>query len=175
VSKLVDPRTRDDARLALEKYGERVVGTLGDFLADERADEGVRREVVAVLARIAGRDAAGELLESLAAGPSPLELDLVDALDLVRVRNPEIVFLEAVIEPMILRQAARLRSSVSGGEDIVLFKLLGLLYNHEDVFRAYESYRKGTKDDVAYAVELLDEMLSRELREKILPVLERKP
>ncbi|MBM3310311.1 MAG: hypothetical protein FJY80_02265 [Candidatus Aminicenantes bacterium] len=175
VSKLADPRTRDDARLALEKYGGRIVGSLGDFLADERADEGVRREVAAVLARIAGRDAAGELLESLAAGAGALELDLIDALDLVRVRNPDFVFPAAVIEPMILRQAARLRSSAPDGEDIVLFKLLGLLHNHEDVFRAYESYRKGTKDGVAYAVELLDEMLSRELREKILPILERRP
>jgi len=173
VAKLGDPRTRDDARAALEKYGERIEGTLGDYLFDPAAPEDVRRQVAAVLARVATPAAAEEILELVRGEPGALENELIDALDRIRVRNPAVVFPAGVVEPMIVRQAGRARSAGPGADVMVLFKLLGLLYPHEDVFRAFENFRKGTKDDIAYAVELLDEMLPRELKDKILPVLER--
>ncbi|MBM3295457.1 MAG: hypothetical protein FJY82_13185 [Candidatus Aminicenantes bacterium] len=173
VAKLGDPRTRDDARSALEKYGARIAGTLGDFLSDPATPDDIRRQTASVLAHIASPEAAAELLERLRGEAGEVEADLIDALDRIRVRNPGLRFPASVIEPMILRQAARARASGPAAETMVLFKLLGLLYDHGDVFRAFETFRKGTKDGIAYAAELLDEMLPRGLREEILPVLER--
>jgi MFS family permease len=176
VAKLGDPRTRDDARSALEKYGERITGTLGDYLADPQTPDDVQRQVAAVLAGTATPGAAAELIGRLAEGAGALEADLIDGLDRIRVRKPEVKFPPSVIEPLVLRYARGASSAGPAAFDpMILFKLLGLIFNHEDVFRAYRSFRKGTKGDIAYAVELLDEMLPRELKENLLPVLERKP
>jgi ATP/ADP translocase len=172
VAKLGDPRTREDARSALEEYGARIVGTLGDYLADPTTSEEIRREIAAILAPIATQSAADELLDQLRGGAGDLEADVIDGLDRIRVRSPEVVFPADVIEPMILKHAAAARAEKTSADPLILFKLIGLLYPHEDVFRAYRSYGKGTKDDIAYAVELLDEMLPRDLKEKIIPVLE---
>jgi hypothetical protein len=62
---------------------------------------------------------------------------------------------------------------VTAAADVLpVFRLLGLIYNHEDVFRAYQSLLKGTKDSVGYAVELLDQTLDPELKGGLLPRLE---
>jgi ATP/ADP translocase len=172
VAKLCDPKTRNEARSALEKYGPSITGALGDYLADLAVPEETRREVAAVLARIATEEAAAELLERLARGAGSLESDLIDALDRIRVRNSEIVFSPDAIEPLILKYARPAGPGGEAADPLILFKLVGLLYDHETVFRAYQSFRKRTKDDVALAVELLDETLPRELKERLLAVLE---
>ena len=53
-----------------------------------------------------------------------------------------------------------------------IFKLLELIYHREDIIRAYQNVRAGTKDSVAYAVELLDNILKKELKDIILPLVE---
>ena len=53
-----------------------------------------------------------------------------------------------------------------------IFKLLGLIYPHEDIVKAFQNIQTGTKDSVAYAVELLDNTLEKEIREAILPIVE---
>ena len=53
-----------------------------------------------------------------------------------------------------------------------IFRLLGLIYPHEDIVKAYQNIQTGTKDSVAYAVELLDNTLAKEIREALLPLVE---
>ena len=53
-----------------------------------------------------------------------------------------------------------------------IFKLLGLIYPYEDIVKAFQNIQTGTKDSVAYAVELLDNTLEKEIREAILPLVE---
>ena len=56
-----------------------------------------------------------------------------------------------------------------------LFQLLGLIYPHEDIARAYQSFRSGTRDSIAYAVELLDTILDKDLRDAVFPLIEDLP
>jgi hypothetical protein len=53
-----------------------------------------------------------------------------------------------------------------------IFKLFGLIYPHEDIAKAYQNIKTGTKDSVAYAIELLDNILEREMREAVFPLVE---
>ena len=53
-----------------------------------------------------------------------------------------------------------------------IFKLLGLLYPYEDMAKAYQNIQTGTKNSVAYAVELLDITLEKGIKEAILPLVE---
>jgi AAA family ATP:ADP antiporter len=53
-----------------------------------------------------------------------------------------------------------------------IFKLLGLIYPHEDIVKAHQNIQTGTKDSVAYAIELLDNTLHKEIRDALLPIIE---
>ena len=56
-----------------------------------------------------------------------------------------------------------------------IFKLFGLIYAREDIMRAYQNIRVGTKDSVDYAVELLDNTIRKEMKEIIVPLMEDLP
>jgi hypothetical protein len=53
------------------------------------------------------------------------------------------------------------------------FKLLGLAYDHEDIFRAYQNLLLGAKDSTAYALELLDQIVAPGIKEKLIKRIER--
>jgi HEAT repeat protein len=172
VRRLADPQSRGDARAALEKYGDLVVGTLSDFLADREESPGIRGPVASLLAGIGTAEAAEALLDELARGPAGLEPDIVDALDRIRSRNSEVAFPEDAVRAGLARALAALGPVTAAADVLPVFRLLGLIYNHEDVFRAYQSLLKGTEDSVGYAVELLDQTLDPELKGGLLPRLE---
>jgi hypothetical protein len=56
-----------------------------------------------------------------------------------------------------------------------IFELVSLVYPHDDVIRAYQNYREGTKRCVDYALELLENMLKKDIKEALLPLLEDRP
>jgi hypothetical protein len=72
-----------------------------------------------------------------------------------------------------LVQALAALGPVTRASDVLpVFRLLGLVYDHEDVFRAYQNLLKGTKDSVGYAVEFLDQTLDPEIKGRLFPRLE---
>jgi AAA family ATP:ADP antiporter len=197
ISKLHNPLTREDACAALEKYGERIVGTLSDYLGDSEEGVELRKEVASVLARIPIQDSADFLAWELAEDDEDMEPELIDALDRIRSKKPDIqvqkeiikvkVFKEINTYYQILIESYDANSKIKKGmtnkqlsENLSssmmnIFKLLGLIYPHEDIFRAYQNIRTGTKDSVDYAVELLDNILPKEIRDVVLPLIEQLP
>jgi HEAT repeat protein len=172
VRRLADPMSRGDARAALEKYGESIVGTLSDFLADREGGGGVRGPVASLLAGIGTSEAAEALLEELDRGPSGLDEDIIDALDRIRSRNPELAFPGDAVRARLASVLAAF-GPVSGAADLLpVFRLLGLIHDHEDIFRAYQNLLKGTKDSIGYAIELLDHMLDPETKSRLFPRLD---
>jgi len=55
---------------------------------------------------------------------------------------------------------------------INIFKLLGLFYPQVDIIKAYQNIKTGTKYSIAYAIELLDNILKKGIRDFILPLIE---
>ncbi len=53
-----------------------------------------------------------------------------------------------------------------------IFKLLGLAYPHEDISQAWQNLKSGSGNSIAYAVELLDNTLKKEMKDVILPLVE---
>ena len=53
-----------------------------------------------------------------------------------------------------------------------IFKLLGLYYPHGDLLKAYQNLKADTKHSVAFAIELLDNTLKKDIRDAILPLVE---
>ncbi len=194
IYKLHNPLTREDACTALEKYGERIVGTLSDYLGDSDEDVGLRKEVASVLARIPIQDSADFLTWELAEDNEDMDPELIDALDRIRSGKPDIQVQEEIIKTKIFKEikkyyqilikfydpkskAKKVKISEQLSKNLAasmmnIFKLLGLIYSHEDIFRAYQNIRTATKDSVDYAVELLDNILPKEIRDVVFPLIE---
>ena len=195
IEKLENPMTRMDARVALEKYGPKITGTLADYLGDLEMDLALRKEVVAALARIGNQEAVDFLLWELEERRENMESELIDAMDRIRSARTDIYFQERAVKDKISEQVkeyyknlidtyghhSKENQDVSARLDIPnhmvtrlsnIFKLLGLIYPHEDIMKSYQNIRTGTKDSVAYAVELLDTLLQKEIKDAIFPIIE---
>lgn len=194
IEKLHSPLTREDASTALKKFGSKVVGTLTDYLGDGQEDLEVRKAVASVMARIATQEAADLLSWELAQDREDIEAELIDALNKIRSEKPDIRFSTGIVESKIAKNVKKYyqmlieyydsKSKVKKRKQVDtfsrflfkgllnIFKLLELIYPREDMVRAYQNVRTGTKDSVAYAVELLDNILKKELKDIIFPLIE---
>jgi AAA family ATP:ADP antiporter len=194
VRKLQNPLTREDAVSALEKYGQKIVGTLADYMGDTEENIELRKAVASILAYIGTQDAADFLCWELAEDRGDMDSELIDALDRIRSERPVVQFQDETIKSKIFKEIKKYYqiiiqiyelSSESQDESrrktleknltislMNIFKLLGVVYPHDDIARAYQNIRVGTKNSVAYAVELLDNILHKEMRDILVPIIE---
>jgi AAA family ATP:ADP antiporter len=197
VSRLPEPALRQDVIEALAKYGPKLVGTLADYLHDPAETREVRRAAANVLARAGTQDAADFLLSELGPDDGPLDGEIIDGLDMIRADHPGVRFPHETVKDKILAKVGvRCRRLVEAADvnqtpaapgqpgnaaraaaDSLrsIFQLLGLIYAHEDISRAYQNLQSGTKESIAYAVELLDTVLEKELRDAVVPLVEDMP
>jgi hypothetical protein len=56
-----------------------------------------------------------------------------------------------------------------------IFLLLGLIYPPEEIAQALQNYTEGTKRAVDYALELLENVLPKDVKDLVLPLLEDAP
>jgi ATP:ADP antiporter, AAA family len=196
VRKLKSPALREDALDALRKFGPRIAGTMADYLADRSEEIELRKTAAAVLAAIATQEAADYLSWELTGAGDTLADEIIDALDRIRaadslIRFPgetirltisketrlycqDLVDLYSGVQPLE-ESASRRREKRLSDSLWNIFKLLGLIYPQEDMVKAYQNLKVGTKNSIAYSLELLDNVLAKELREVIFPVVEDLP
>ncbi|MDH4271280.1 MAG: MFS transporter [Candidatus Aminicenantes bacterium] len=182
---------REDAAAALRQFGPRIVGMLADYLVDKSEDPELRKSVASVLAGIGIQDAVDFLSWELA-GAEEIADEIIDALDRIRSSDTRIRFAKELIMPRIFLEiqsycwrlvepdadrdgeGETAAQTEKGLADSLwnVFKLLGLVYSREDIIKAYQNLKTGTKDSVAYALELLDNVLQKEIRDIIFPLVE---
>jgi AAA family ATP:ADP antiporter len=194
IQKLESPLTREDACVALEKYGSKIVGTLADYLADSEEEIELRKAVASVLARVGTQEAVDFLSWELAESEENMNTDIIDALDRIRSEKVDVEFQENIVRPKMSEEikayyqilidsydskSKRKRGKLSRSlpksltDSLMnIFKLLGLIYPREDIFKAYHNIMAGTEDSVDYAVELLDNVLKKEIRDILFPIVE---
>jgi AAA family ATP:ADP antiporter len=192
IKHLSNPLTQEDAEIALAKFGPKIAGTLSDYLEDNDEDIDVRKGVTNVLARLGNQQSVDLLLSALTREKGDLKDTIIDALDRIRSDNKDIIFKTGLIRGKILDEVERYcrlyirqqEPSVSrekGWEsaelqlDILLrdiFRLLGLIYPFADITKAYQNIGSTTKDSTSYAVELLENILKKEDRDILLPLIE---
>ena len=195
VDKLRNAMIRDDAKAALAKYGSRIVGTLSDYMGDANENIELRRSVVEVMARIGGQDAVDFLIWELAQNKSQVSKDIIYALDLIRSENPGIQFEEKAVKRKIFEETRAYYSELIAFSETIakdktrniklnqmpdhflkrisnIFKLMGLIYPHEDIIKAEQNIMSGTKEATAYAIEMLDNILKKDVKDVIFPLVE---
>ena len=194
IHKLSNPLTREESISALKKYGQAALSTLEKYLEDSRKDLDLRIAIVAVLARMRTQEAADILIGELERRSEELDTEIIDALDRVRAEKSEIHIPEKVAKIKTFEVIKEYYQTFIDLQDLKpgkkiaeernklqknlekyfmnIFKLLGLYYPREDIVKAYQNLKTGTKDSVAFAIELLDNTLKKDVRDAILPVVE---
>jgi hypothetical protein len=197
IQKLDNPRTHDDAVSALMVYGHSAMDELEAFLENSETQIQLRIAVVRVLASIGSEDAARVLLKELEETTDELETEIVDALDRIRSEQEDMDFpgklTQRVTRSIIKKYCqtfidlTQLDPSEENREQRSLiekklgiffwdiFRLLGLYYPHEDIVKARQNIKTGTPDSVAYAIELLDNNLKKDMKDFVIPLVEDLP
>jgi AAA family ATP:ADP antiporter len=194
IHKLNNPLIREDTISALKEYGQTALPILKDHLEDSQKDMDLRKAIVSVLAGMGTPQAAEILMRELQSKSGDLDADIIDALDRLRSEKPEIdipekvvkkktfelikQYCQAYIDLQEVKPGEKHEEHIKGSQRILdkqlanIFKLLGLYYPHGDILKAYQNLKADTKHSVAFAIELLDSTLKKDLRDAILPLVE---
>ncbi len=194
IQKLGNPLTREDAISALHRYGRSTLRPLEKYLADKNRDLASRSAAVEVMARIGTPEAVGILTKELEQEDGELDTAVIDALDRIRSEKADVRFPAQLVQKKIYsliqkygrafvelqglgagdktaERSRRLERSLETSLENI-FKLLGLSYPHEDIHKAWQNLQTGSRNSVAFAIELLDNTLKKEMKDLILPFIE---
>lgn len=191
---LKKPATERIAHHALVNYGTRILGTLRDYMADKDEDIKIRKAITDILFRMGTQRSADLMAGELRKKGRDIDTELIEALYRLRRKEPDLQFHDRDIVPevfmlikksyLILLEIHDLMSDkkrvnlVSDMENNLArslkhtFELLSLIYPQEDILKAYQNISSGTKKAVDYSVELLDNILKRELKEFVIPLID---
>ncbi|MGE5742178.1 MAG: Npt1/Npt2 family nucleotide transporter, partial [Candidatus Aminicenantes bacterium RBG_16_66_30] len=185
---LGNPMTVAEAQAALASYGPGIESLLAPALDSADEPPEVRRAIPEVLARIGTQKAADILVGELARRDDAIEQPLVDALYKIRTERPQVRFREKDLRPelhALIRKACDVVLDRPGSPDDVkaqldirlkrVFDLMTLMYPRADVVNDYQNILQGTPRSVDYALEHLDNLLDREDKELLFPLIEDLP
>ena len=188
------------ARDALVASGETVIPPLRHFLDDREEDPWVRRHIPATLARIPVQASMDALAGALDEPDGFLRFKVITALERLKRDHPSLICPSAPLEVLIVVESARYYNYLTLRYDVVsrdrtaagtllqrslddkldrtidrIYRVLGLLYSIRDVAAARHAIAHGDRRARAAAVEFLDNVLSRSIRRRILPIIEGLP
>lgn len=196
VDRLADPSLTDDVVAALARFGDRIVGTLRDYLIDPDTPPAIRRELPAVLQAIGTRSAHVVLVESLLDGDPGLRLRVIAALNKLAQLHPDRPVDRQVVETALAAEIighyrsyqviGRLGGALAGQDamsDVLrdglaheserIFRLMKILYPAHDLHSAFVSIQ--SPDPVAHdnGLEFLEQVLPLALRALVVPLFDR--
>ena len=197
LEELGDRRHRLAAREALAAYGPAAFETLAQHLLDDRNDLVVRRNIPRVLSAVLHQGAVDLLTDAYERVDPRLQYPVIKALSKLRGQSSELRFGRAwtdgvlqeqmrsyyecirasqALEPLDRDACGRLlaRALQEKQDQSVerIFRLLGLQYAPRDMYHAYLGFVSGQPATRASALEFLDNVLEREVKLALLPLLD---
>lgn len=193
-------RLKEPARKVLVGYGEAVVPTLSYFMGDQEEDIWVRRHVPSTLARIPCAASVAALVAALDASDGFLRYKAITALERIRREHPQLAVDRAAIEKHVLAEAGRAFGAltlytnlfVSGAASPAcllarvleekrrramnrVFQLLGLTFPPSDISAVATALESPEARHRSGAAELLDNMLTGEVRRRVMLLVDEMP
>lgn len=185
---LANPMTCQEAQTALAALGPGVEDLVGPVLRATDEPLEVRRAIPEVLARVGTQAGVDILLDELAQRREDMEQALVDALYKIRADRPEVRFQEKAVRPELLFLikkgcdiALNPPDAASGAKAALdiqikrIFDLMTLIHPPEDIVNAYQNILQGTAKSVDFSLEHLDNLLDREIKALLFPLIEDLP
>ncbi len=186
-----------EAGTALVEYGPKILGILKDYLADTEEDLHLRQAIPDIMARINTPKAAYLLCWELKKEEEEVAASIIKALYKLRTENPKLRFPQKIVMNEIFLMIKRCYLILMELHDFKgekkratlipalekdlahslqqIFELLSLIYPQEDIIKAYQNISAGTKKSIDYSLELLDNILKREIKEFLLPLIDDLP
>lgn len=198
LDRLSDRRFVPDITEALARFGDSIVGNLRDQMSDPDVPITVRREIPALLGSMGKQSASHALMEHLLDSDASFRLRVLSALTSLHREHPEFKcdgeLLETALAAEILghyrsyqileklgtvaacneQQVSQALSESMKQEMERIFRLLELLYPHHDFSSAYIGLQSKSMTVHDNALEFLDTVLKRELRQMLVPLLDGK-
>lgn len=196
INKLSDRDLRLHCRNSLAAFGIKVLGTLNDYLNDEKLSTTMRKHIPRVMAEIPHQDTIDFLTNSLEAQSSWLAYDILKALNRLRVNHSNLKFNDREIDDTVISETRSfyevlqilqlqnghdkpdcilLKNSLEERLDANLeqiFRLMGLRYPPDDIYSAYLGVVSKHRKVRANAIEFLDNLLNADMKRYILPIID---
>jgi CRP-like cAMP-binding protein/HEAT repeat protein len=188
------------ARAVLVSYGEPVVDVLAYFLRDPEEDIWVRRHIPTSLAQIPSQKTVDVLVAALSEPDGFLRFKVIAALDRLRRSDAALSFPRETLETHTLRESAHYFNYLSLDSNLVaaksleshdllsrtidqkmertkdrIYRLLSMIYPWRDIGAAQWTLSHGDGRSRASASEYLDNILTGQLRKRVMPVIEDLP
>jgi AAA family ATP:ADP antiporter len=197
LERMADPALNDVIVAALAKFGDRIVGTLRDYVTDQEMPAEVRREIPMVLQEIGTPAAQSVLVETVLDRDVILRYHTIAAINRLGQAHPDRGTDRKLIESVLaaevmghyrsyqvlgtlgvtIADAANpiehgLRESMEKEAERI-FRLLKILYPQYDMHSAYVGLQSA--DPVVHdnAVEFMDSVLPPEVRTLVIPLFDR--
>jgi len=191
-------RVRGVAIEALAAYGVLICGSLADILEDQSTSIVVRRNVPRVLRLIQHQRSVDVLIGALRQQNPTIRTAVLKALNRLRESAPRLNYADQFITVQIHQEARsyfELHAALAPFSDRNgphraacllartieerlaqtlerLFRLLGLRYPAREIYSAYLAVSRRQSDQYSAALEFLDNVLERDLKRVLLPLLD---
>ena len=199
VSLLRNRRLKARAREVLVSYGESVVDVLAFFMRDADEDIWVRRHIPSTLAQIPSQKSVDVLVAALEEPDGFLRYKVIAALERLRRTDVPLSFPREKLEALTLNEGTHYFNYLSLYDNLFgrkqldsdllartleqkmertrdrIYRLLALIYPWRDIGAAQWTLRHGDPRGRASASEYLDNILTGQLRKRIMPLLEDLP
>ena len=181
-------------------YGDDIVETLAFFLHDESEDIWVRRHIPSTLALIPTQPSVDVLVSALDAADGFLRYKALRALGRLKREHPELLIPSRPIEALVVKETNRYFNYLGLHYNVVvrdpvardtllaralgeklgrtvdrIYHLLELIYPWKDVAAARWTLEHTTGRARAGALEYLDNLLTGQMRKRVIPVLDDVP
>ena len=185
------------ARSGLAAFGDRVVGTLGDYLSDVGVDLELRWEIPYVLSDVGTQQAVNALFRARDHSDVRLAYRILKASNRIRSSNASITFPTALVtedmerdvreyaQALAHHHSSRLQAATAAERLLTValsermeqglnrvFRRLGLLYPPDDILAAYRGATSHVPKLRGNAVEYLENALQTNHRALVLPLVE---
>ncbi len=104
IKKLADKQYRLEARNALAEYGNRVIGTLRDYLDDNTVDFVIRRNIPGVLSKIPTQESVNILTISITTTEPLIKYYIIKALNKLRSKYRELKYDRKKIDSALIKE-----------------------------------------------------------------------
>lgn len=196
---LANYRTRGAAIHGLAAYGPAICGTLGDMLADEKLPLSIRANLPRVLRRIPHQRSVDVLMSVYRESDPQIRDAVLTALSRLRQAAPGLNYEDPLLTQQILNEVNRYYELAAIAEPLAqyrerprsaisllnrtldvrmkqtlqrVFNLLALRYPAGEMRSAYLALTQTDKDRHTAAIDLLDNVLSQDLKRVLLPAIE---
>lgn len=182
------------AQRGLSLYGERILGTLFDYLTDDRVALSKRLQIPRVLYLNGSQVALDVLQMALNNSDIPVRHQIIKALNRIRQRIKSPVFDKKQLKEyvreetkryallkqshLVLKASDHRRELLEGiNEEIArsfenIFRLLGLIYNPNDIYNVYKGIRSEKNALISESIEFLDNLIEWEVKKYLMPLFE---